>query len=60
MKSTITFRRDRKIAKKMMHLKNGVFLIYANRQLKTCPIQYERSDTDINVISPKTSHGYFT
>lgn len=44
----------------MMHLKNGVFLIYANRQLKTCPIQYERSDTDINVISPKTSHGYFT
>ena len=60
MKSTITFRRDRKNVKKMIHLKNGVFLIYAPRQLQTCPIQYKRYGTDINVISPKNSHGYFT
>ena len=60
MKSAVTFKKDRKNVKKPMHLKNGVFLIYAPRQLKISPIQFERYDTKITVILPKNSHGYFT
>ena len=60
MKSTVTFKRDSKNVKKPMHLKNGVFLIYAPRQLETFPMQFERYDTEITVILPKNSHGYFT
>ena len=43
-----------------MHLKNGVFLIYAPRQLKTSPMQFERYNIQITVILPKNPHGYFT
>ena len=53
MKPTVTFRRDRKNLKKSIHLKNGVFLIYASKHLKLYPMQFERFDTKITVILPK-------
>ena len=43
-----------------MHLKNVVFLIYAPRQLRISPMQFERYDTEITVILLKNFHGYFT
>ena len=60
MESTVTFRRDSKIVKKPLHLKNGVFLIYAPRQLKLSPTQFERYDAEVAVILPENSCGYFT
>ena len=60
MKLTVTFKRDSKNVKKTMHLKNGAFLIYAPRQLKISPMQFERYDTEITVILPKNSYEYFT
>ena len=60
MESTITFKIESKNVKKPLHLKNGVFLIYAPRQLKISPMQFERYDTEVTVILPKNSCGYFT
>ena len=42
MKSAVTFKIDSKNVKKPMRLKNGMFLIYAPRQLKISPVQFER------------------
>ena len=60
MKLTVTFRRNSKNVKKLIHLKNGVFLIYASKQLKIYPIQFERFDTGITVNLQKKFCGYFT
>ena len=60
MESTITFKIESKNVKKPLHLKNGVFLIYAPRQLKISPMQFERYDTEVTVILHKNSCGYFT
>ena len=54
------FIRDSKNVKKPLHLKNGVFLIYAPRQLKFSPMQFERYDPEVTVILPKNSCVYFT
>ena len=35
MKPTLTFTRDSKNTKKPLHMKNGVFLIYAPRKIET-------------------------
>ena len=53
MKPTVTFRRNSKNVKKLIHLRNGVFFIYAFKQLKIYPIQFERFDTGITVNLPK-------
>ena len=37
-----------------------MFLIYAPRQLKISPMQFERYDTEVSVILPKNSCKYFT
>ena len=37
MESTVEFKRDSKNVKRPLHLKNGVFLIYAPRNLTFCP-----------------------
>ena len=60
MESTITFKIESKNVKKPLHLKNCLFLIYAPRQLKISPMQFERYDTEVTVILPKNSCGYFT
>ena len=60
MKSTITFRRDSKNVKNRAYLKNGVFSIYAPKQLKISPMQFERYDTEITVTLPKNSCGFLT
>ena len=41
-----------------MHLKNGVFLIYAPRELKISPMQFEKYNTEITITLPNNSHGY--
>ena len=53
-------KRQQKCKKKTLHLKNGMFLIYAPRQLKISPMQFERYDTEVSVILPKNSCKYFT
>ena len=58
MESTITFKRDSKNVKKI--LENGVFLIYAPRQLKISPNEFGIYDTEVTVILPKKSCRYFT
>ena len=60
MESTITFKRDNKNVKKSLHPKNGMFLIYASRQFKISPMQFERYHTKVTVTLPKNSCGYFT
>ena len=60
MKSTIVFKRDSKNVKKPLHLKNGVFLFYAPRKIKISSMLFERYDTEITVILPENSRGYFT
>ena len=60
MESTITFKRDNKNVKKSLHPKNGVFLIYASRQFKISPMQFQRYHTKVIVALPKNSCGYFT
>ena len=59
MESTITFKRDSKNVKKKLHLENGVFLIYAPRQLKISPNEFGIYDTEVTVILPKKSCRYF-
>ena len=60
MKSVIIFKRDNKNVKKRVHLKNGVFLFYATRNLKIPSMLFQRQDTEITAILPKNSCGYFT
>ena len=64
MKSTVTFRREIKNVEKQLHLKNGLFLIYAvyefMHNLCVSTMQLERCDTEITVNLPKNSCGYFT
>lgn len=55
MESTVTFKKDSENAKKLLHLKNCGFLIYAPRQLKIPPMQFERYNTEVTVILPKSS-----
>ena len=55
MESTVMFKKDSKNAKKLLHLKNCVFLIYAPRQLKIPHMQFERYNTEVSVILPKNS-----
>ena len=59
MKSAIIFKRDNKNVKKRLHLNNRVFLFYATRNLKIPSMLFERQDTEITVILPKNSCGYF-
>ena len=40
--------------------KNYVFLLYAPRNIKIGPMQYERQDTDGVVSLPKNYQGFFT
>ena len=60
MKSTIVFKRGSKNVKKPLHLRSGVFLFYAPRKIRISSMRFERSDTDITVILPENSQGYFT
>ena len=53
MKPTLAFTRDSKNVKKSIHLKNGVFLIYAPKKIEISPTQFERNDTDVKVTLPK-------
>ena len=43
-----------------MHLKNGVFLIYAPRKIEISPMQFIRNDTKVTVTLPEHYPGYFT
>ena len=47
MESTITFKRDNKNVKKSLHPEIGVFLIYASRQFKISPMQFQRYYTKL-------------
>ena len=60
MKPTLTCTRDSKNVKKPMHLKNGMFLIYAPRRTEISPMQFERNDIEVTVILPEHYPGYFT
>ena len=60
MESTIEFKRDSKNVKKPLHLKNGVFLIYAPRNLTFSPMQFNRYNTEVKFTLPKDLRGYFT
>ena len=46
--------------KKPLHLKNGVFLVFAPRKLTFPPMQFNRYDREVTVTLPKDSCGYFT
>ena len=60
MKPTLTFRRDSKNAKKPLHMKNGVFLIYAPSKIEISPMQFSRNDTVVTVNLPENYRGYIT
>ena len=60
MKPMPTFTRDTKNVKKPLYLKNGMFLIYAPRTIKTSLMQFEKNDTEIIVTLPRNYSGYFT
>ena len=55
-----TFTRDTKNVKKPLYLKNGMFLIYAPRTIKTSLMQFEKNDTEIIVTLPRNYSRYFT
>ena len=56
----IISKKSNKNVKKPLHLKNGMLLFYASRNLKNPSMQFERYNTEITVILPKNSCGYFT
>ena len=60
IKESVVFARDSKIVNRPLHLKNCVFLLYAPRNIKIGPKQYERQDADMVVSLPENSQGYFT
>ena len=59
MGSAIEFKRERKSIKKPFYLKNGVFFIYAPKNLALFPTQFNRFDTEITVILRKDSRRNF-
>ena len=60
MKPTLTFTRDSKNTKKPLHMKNGVFLIYAPRKIEISPMQFSRNDTVVTVNLPENYRDYIT
>ena len=62
MKATIVFKRDNKNVKKPLrnHLNFfWFFLLYAPRNIKVGPAQYDRQDIDVVISLPENSQGYF-
>ena len=53
MKSTITFRRDSKNVKNRAYLKNGVFSIYAPKQLKISLMQLKDTTQKLPLLYRK-------
>ena len=60
MKNRAIFKRNNKNFKKPRHLKNLVFLLHTPRNIKICPMKYEREDTEVIVSLLKNSQGYVT
>ena len=60
MKNRAIFKRDNKNVKKPRHLKNLVLLFHAPRNIKICPMQYEREDTERIVSLLENSQIYVT
>ena len=59
MTSSLAFTRDGKPIKKPTPLNEGVVLIYAPRKLKFACSQFTKYDTEIVIILPDNSRGFF-
>ena len=59
MTSNLVFMKEGKSIKKAMLLNDGVFLIYAPRNLKFPCSQFTKYDTEIIVTLPHNSLGFF-
>ena len=57
--SRLIFARDSKSIKKPLLSKDEVLLIYAPRKLKFLLAEFTKYDTEITVMLPSNSQGYF-
>ena len=60
MKPELILIRNAKYVKRPLHLKSGLFLIYAPRKITVEPMQFKQNDSNIVVNLPKDHRGYFS
>ena len=58
MDEKIIFKKDSKDIKKPYHLKNNVFLLYAPRNIKVEPTEFQRIDSGILAFIPENARGF--
>ena len=60
MDEKIILKRDSTNLKKPYHLKNNVFLLYAPRNIKVKPTEFQRIDSGILGFIPENTRGFVT
>lgn len=60
MADKIILKKDSKTSKKLFHLKRNVFMLYAPRNIKIEPTEFQIIDSGVLALTPKGGRGFVT